>query len=50
MKLGAKMIGSKPVATILIGLSAAKETQELPQNILRQARSAGGKLFPGPVS
>ena len=44
LKLGAKMIGSKPVATIFVGLSAVRKKQELPENFHQKARRAANKL------
>ena len=50
LKLGAKMIGAKPVSTIFVGLSAIKQREELPKNILRKAHRAAKKLCPGQAS
>lgn len=44
LKLGAKMIGAKPVASIYIGLSANKEKQELSHSIIRKAQISAEKL------
>jgi hypothetical protein len=44
LKIGAKMLGSKPVASIFIGLSAVKKNQELPESIHRKALCAARKL------
>lgn len=44
LKLGAKMIGAKPVATIFIGLSAMKEKQELRESTLSKALTSAEKL------
>ena len=44
LKLGAKMIGANPVATIFIGLSARQETKELPEGVLRKAQITAEKL------
>ena len=47
LKLGAKMVGAKPVATIYIGLSALKDKQELKNSILRKAQKSAEKLCDG---
>jgi len=44
LKLGADAVGAKPVATLFVGLAAMRECRELPERMLRQARSAGQKL------
>jgi multimeric flavodoxin WrbA len=44
LKLGARMIGANPVATIFIGLSARQEKQELPERVLRKAQISAEKL------
>jgi hypothetical protein len=44
LKLGAAAVGAKPVATLFVGLAAMREGQELPERMLRKARSAGQKL------
>lgn len=44
LKLGTKMIGAKPVATIFIGLSAMQENKELHKRVLRKAQSSADKL------
>ena len=44
LKLGADAVGAKPVATLFIGLAAIREHQELPERMIRKARSAGQKL------
>jgi FMN-dependent NADH-azoreductase len=44
LKLGAKMIGAKPVATIFIGLSAMQEKTELRKSFLRKAQRSAKKL------
>jgi len=43
-KLGADAVGAKPVATLFVGLAAMRERQELPERMIRKARSAGQKL------
>jgi len=44
LKLGADAVGAKPVATLFVGLAAMREHRELPERMLRKARSAGQKL------
>ena len=44
LKLGAKAIGAKPVASICVGSSALQEKQALPERITRRARCAGKRL------
>jgi len=44
LKLGTDAVGAKPVATLFVGLAAMRERQELPEQMLRKARSAGQKL------
>jgi hypothetical protein len=44
LKLGVKMIGAKPVATIYIGLSAMNEEQALRKSILRKTQNSAKKL------
>jgi multimeric flavodoxin WrbA len=44
LKLGVKMIGAKPVATIYIGLSAMHEKQTLRKSILRKTQNSVKKL------
>jgi hypothetical protein len=44
LKLGADAVGAKPVATLFVGLAAMQEHQELPQRLIRKARSVGQKL------
>lgn len=44
LKLGADAVGAKPVATLFVGLAALRERQELPERMIRKARSAGQKL------
>lgn len=44
LKLGVKMIGAKPVATIYIGLSAMHEKQALRKSILRKIQKSAKKL------
>jgi hypothetical protein len=44
LKIGVKMIGAKPVATIYIGLSAMQEKQVLRKSILRKTQNSAKKL------
>lgn len=44
LKLGVKMIGAKPVATIYIGLSAMQEKQVLRKSILHKMQKSAKKL------
>ena len=44
LKLGVKMIGAKPVATIYIGLSAMQEKQVLRKSTLRKMQNSAKKL------
>lgn len=44
LKLGAKMVRARPVATLFVGLAARCEHQELAPRILRRARRAGRRL------
>ncbi len=44
LKLGVKMIGAKPVATIFIGLSAMHEKQALRKPTLRKIQNSAKKL------
>jgi len=44
LKLGAKMVGAKPVATLFVGLSAEREKSKLDKSFLRKAQSSARKL------
>lgn len=50
LKLGVKMIGARPVATIYIGLSAMQQKQNLRKNILRKTQNSARKLCRNEVS
>jgi NAD(P)H-dependent FMN reductase len=47
LRLIAKTLGAKPVATILVGLIAQDPHAKPPERALRQARAAGRKLVEG---
>lgn len=45
LKLATDAVGAKPVATLYIGLAAARQRQDLPKRIVRKARHAGRRLL-----
>ena len=45
LKLGAKMLGAKPVAKLFIGLSAMQQHQQLPIKVLRKTDRAAEALM-----
>lgn len=44
LRLAAQSVGAKPVATILLGLSAQQQKQSLPEAVTRRARNIGTQL------